>query len=389
MLLSRRRLFEDLGILAPVRSGAWIAARGREHDVATGAGHLAEPAPSGAIRLNSNENPVGPSAAVLDAIVAALPEAGRYPDKAKISEATLVTAIAKANGVAAENVVWGAGSGELLAAAVRAFTSPTKPLVTAWPSFETPHQMAAKMGTPIREVALDTSLALDIDKMIAASAGAGLVFFCNPNNPTGTVHGGATVADFVARVGAASPNTVILIDEAYHDYVTDASYTTAVPLALAKPNVLVTRTFSKAHGMAGIRLGYALGQSATVRPIGRYRNGLGMSVPGVAAGVASLGDPAHIDRERARNTEVRAFTVKAFHEMGFESVSSHANFVFVNLARPIAPFRDACKDAGVLVGRDFPPYENSHCRISLGTMDEMQRAAGVFRKILGTAAKRS
>jgi Histidinol-phosphate/aromatic aminotransferase and cobyric acid decarboxylase len=384
MALSRRRLFEDLGFVTPARSGAWIAARGREHAEATGAEHTGSAAPDASIRLNSNENPVGPSAAVLDAILASLPAAGRYPDKATISEATLVESIARANGAAAENVVWGGGSGELLAGAVRAFTSPAKPLVTAWPSFETPHQMAAKMGTPIKEVALDASLALDLDTMIAASTGAGLVFFCNPNNPTGTVHGEAAVKDFVAKVHAASPDTVILLDEAYHDYVTDPSYKTGVPLAISQPNLIVTRTFSKAHGMAGIRLGYALGQRATVRAISRYRNGLGMSVPGVAAGVASLSDAAHIDQERARNTAVRAFTVKAFTDLGFTSVESQANFLFVNLGRPIAPFRDACKDAGVLVGREFPPYANSHCRISLGTMDEMQRAVAVFRTLLGT-----
>ena len=380
MSVSRRRLFEDLGILARApRSGAWVAARGREYDAATG---QASAAPTNAVRLNSNENPVGPSAKVMDAMLAVLPISCRYPDKAPNAEPALVEVIAKVNGTVAANVVWGGGSGELLAAAVRAFTSPTKPLVTAWPSFETPHQTAAKIKTPITEVPLDGKLALDIDRMVAASKDAGLVFFCNPNNPTGTVHGGDAVATFVERVHAASPDTVILIDEAYHDYVTDASYRTAVPLALASPKIIVTRTLSKAHGMAGVRVGYAIGQSATVRSLSRYKVPQALSVPAIGAGMASLNDPAHIDAERARNTDVRAFTVKAFADMGFTAADSNANFLFVNLKRPIAAFRDACKDAGVLVGRDFPPYENSHCRISLGTMDEMKKAVAVFKKIL-------
>ena len=140
---------------------------------------------------------------------------------------------------------------------MRAFTSPTKPLATAWPTFENPRDTARKIGTEVRAVDLDRNLRIDIDKLVEASKGAGLVFFCNPNNPTATVHGASAVADFVKRVRAASPDTVILIDEAYHDYVTDPSYKTAMDIAKSTPKVFVTRTFSKAYGMAGLRVGYA------------------------------------------------------------------------------------------------------------------------------------
>ena len=112
----------------------------------------------------------------------------------------------------------------MLTHAVRAFTSPTKPLVTAWPSFENPRDTAKKIGTPVSEVGFDGKLRIDIAKMVEASKGAGLVFFCNPNNPTATVHGKTAVADMVKAIRAASPDTMILIDEAYHDYVTDPSY---------------------------------------------------------------------------------------------------------------------------------------------------------------------
>jgi histidinol-phosphate aminotransferase len=134
--------------------------------------------------------------------------------------------------------------------------------------------------------------------------------------------------------------------------------------------------------MAGVRLGYAIGQRATVRAIARYRNGLNMSVPGVAAGVASLADTAHIEQEGARNTAVLAFTVKAFKDMGFDSVESNANFIFVKLGPQAVGFIEACRAGGVAVGRPFPPYDQTHSRISLGTMDEMQRAIAVFRRIL-------
>ncbi len=184
---------------------------------------------------------------------------------------------------------------------------------------------------------------------------------------------------------AASPDTVILIDEAYHDYVTDASYKTAADIAKSTPKVFLARTFSKAYGMAGMRIGYAFGDKEIINTLNRYRMPYAVSLPGIAAANAALADQAHIDAERARNTEVKAFTVKALDQMGFKATDSQANFIFVNLNRPAAPFREACRQAGVMVGRDFPPYEKTHCRISIGTMAEMQKAVDVFKKVLGSA----
>jgi histidinol-phosphate aminotransferase len=233
---------------------------------------------------------------------------------------------------------------------------------------------------------VDSACRLDLEGMIATVRGAGLVFLNNPNNPTATVHGIKVVADFVERVRRISPDTVILIDEAYHDYVTDPAYETAVPLALATPNVFVARTFSKAYGMAGMRIGYAVGQSDTIKPLNRLKMPYNVSVLGVGAAIASLNDPQHIADERARNTAVRAFTVKALEDLGCKATDSQANFIFVDIGRPAKEFRDACAKSWVQVGRDFPPFENSHCRISIGTMDEMKRAVEVFREVLRPAA---
>jgi len=346
---------------------------------------MASPAASNVIRIASNENPLGPGQHVLDTVVGKFPEAGRYPFNARQQEPELVKAVAAKFGVGADQVSMGCGSGEVLINAVRAFTSSTKPLVTAWPTFENPQDTAKKIGTEVRAVALDQELRIDVDKMVEASKGAGLVFFCNPNNPTATVLGASKVADFVGRVRAASPDTVILIDEAYHDYVTDPTYQSAMDIAIATPNVFVARTFSKAYGMAGMRIGYAVGAKEPIAVLNRYRMPYSISLPGIAAALTALGHQAHIDQERARNTDVRAFTVRAFDQMGIKTTDSQANFLFVNLQRPAAPFRDACRAAGVMVGRDFPPYEKTHCRISLGTMEEMQRAVDVFRKVLGSA----
>jgi len=138
--------------------------------------------------------------------------------------------------------------------------------------------------------------------------------------------------------------------------------------------------------MAGLRVGYAIGQPATIKEIEKYRmpNGVGSLVIGAA--IVALGDQAHVDAERKRNTEVRAFTLKAFADMGISGADAQANFIFMHIKRPAAAFRDACRAAGVLVGRDFPPFEKTHCRISLGTMDEMQRAVAVFKRVLTNPA---
>src|SRR4030095_6087124 len=131
----------------------------------------------------------------------------------------------------------------------------------------TPYTTAKTIGSPVKKVKLDDKLRIDIEKTIEAAKGSGLIFFCNPNNPTATVHGASAVADFVKRVRAASPDTIIIIDEAYHDYVTDPSYKTAADIAKSTPKVLVARTMSKVYGMAGMRVGYAFGDKEAVNTL--------------------------------------------------------------------------------------------------------------------------
>jgi histidinol-phosphate aminotransferase len=380
MSVSRRGFLQ--GRVLPF-SGAFIAARGMEAyqaDAAQGRGGGRSLVPPGVkeIRISSNENPLGPGKAVLDAILGKFPEANRYPFNSTPSDSALTSAIAAKFKVKPENIVLGGGSQEILKNAVRAFTSPTRGLVTGSPSFENCPGTAKKLGHPIAEIKVDSAFRLDLDGMIAASKGAGLVFFNNPNNPTATVHGAKAVADFVARIRQSSSETVILIDEAYHDYVTDPSYESAVPLALSTPNVLVARTFSKAYGMAGMRIGYAIGMAPTMKELAALKMPYNISVFGVAAALAALGDDGHIAEERARNTAVRAFTVKALQDMGAKPADSQGNFLFVDIGRPAKDFRDACAKSGVMVGRDFPPFEKTHCRISIGTMAEMTKAVEVF-----------
>ena len=231
MSLSRRSFVKTAGASSVAfLSGDLLVARGREAFVGG-----APTSTAGAIKINSNENAYGPGPAALDAIRGLVgPMAGRYPENVP----NLIGAIAKHFDLKPENIVVGTGSESLIDAAVETYTSPTRALVHALPTWENPGRTAQRIKSPVKAIPVDAKMRLDVPKMSAASRGAGLVFFCNPNNPTGTVHSKDTVTRFVEEVLAASPDTTILIDEAYYDFVVDPSYATAVPLAMKYPRVL-------------------------------------------------------------------------------------------------------------------------------------------------------
>jgi histidinol-phosphate aminotransferase len=366
-----------------------VTARGREALVGE-FGALATPfiAPPDVdeIRISSNENPLGPGAAAIQAIRDNLGESNRYPMNSRITDTDVRKRIAKHYEVKPENVVLSPGSSEILRSAVRAFTSPDRALITGECSYENPVRTAEYFGSPVKTVPLMSDLGLDLDKMAGAALGSGLVFLCNPNNPTGTSRGQSEVADFVRYVSKESPYTYILLDEAYYDYVTDPSYETGVDLAMKYRNVFVARTFSKAYGMAGLRQGYAVGGKETIAKLRALKLTFGTNILGLAAVAASLDAPDYIKQEVERNTEARQFTIDFFRRGGFESTDSQTNFIFVKTNMPAKDFREACAKFNVQVGRDFPPYEKTHARISIGTLDEMKAATEVFAQVLGMSA---
>src|SRR5262245_1042650 len=215
---------------------------GRGGGQGQGGGRAARPGPPEGveeIKISSNENPLGPGKTVLDAIMNEFPEAGRYPFNSTPNEGKLVETVAALNKAKPENVVMGAGSQEILKSAVRAFTSPFRPLVTAAPTFENCTGLCRRLGHPVYEVKVDSQFRLNLEEMLSVVRGAGLVFLNNPNNPTATVHSLKAVQNFVERVKRISPDTGILIDEAYHDYDTEPAHQQAIPLALNTPNVFV------------------------------------------------------------------------------------------------------------------------------------------------------
>jgi histidinol-phosphate aminotransferase len=381
MAVSRRAFVGSLALgSVAVLSGTAVNARGREASAgdATDAQLAAVPG----VRLDSNENPYGPAPAALDAIRSAFGEASRYP---RSPASQLTAALARLHGVQEDNIVVGAGSGEILRMSAYGFTSPTRPLVQGLPTFEDPGRSAELIGTPVRAVPVGRDLRLDLAGMASQVDGAGLVFLCNPNNPTATAHPARAVADFVARVNKISPATTILVDEAYHHFVDDPGYQSAIPLAMENPRVIVCRTFSKIYGMAGLRIGYAIGQSEPMKALRRYRLANSVNVLGAAAALASLPLTAHVDREKQRNRDARELTRKAFASWGYPSVPSETNFVMIDIRRDAAEFQKACRGAGILVGRVFAPL-TTHTRISIGTEAEMRQAIDVFRKVLGVTS---
>ena len=184
------------------------------------------------------------------------------------------------------------------------------------------------------------------------------------------------------KVRKGSPNTVIHLDEAYHDYVTDPSYESGVALALETPNVFVTRTFSKCFGMAGMRIGYGVGHRDVIATLRRYQLTFNTNTPGVGGAHGALQDRSFVSSEQARNSEAKKLMVDFFKGKGYDLYDSQTNFIFVDLGIPAADFRSACAEHNVAVGRDFPPMEKTHSRISIGTSAEMQRAVEVFEEVL-------
>ena len=377
MSLSRRRFVQTVGAGA---AGLYVAGRGRE----AGLFGLAEPAyaADAPIILASNENPLGTPKVVLDAVRAGFGEIGRYQN-ASLSEVQEL--VARAHGVKLENVLLGSGSTQILRSTTHVFCSKTAPLVAPIPAYEECAGYAALMGYPVRTVSLTPppQLKMNVGPMLDAAKGGGMVFFCNPNNPVATAVDGKTARQFVADLNRTSPNTYVLMDEAYFEYATMPGYETMIPLAVENPKVVVARTFSKCYGMAGLRIGYAIGHRDTIKKLADW-DGMGsINVLGLSAARAALNLPkSFLTEEKARNNAAREFTQKWFRDRGYTPTDSQTNFMFIDIKRPARGFRDACAKEGILVGRDFPPYEKTHCRISVGTMEEMQKAVKVFEKAL-------
>jgi histidinol-phosphate aminotransferase len=321
-------------------------------------------------RLSSNENPYGLCDAARRAIAAGLDRANRYPIEEYVE---LKEALSEKHDLDPARIHPGAGSTELLRAAVGAYAAGGR-LVAADPTYEDPFYYSPPFEVTQVRVPLDADGAHDLPAMErAASGGARLVYICNPNNPTGTIVDGAQLEAFIRRV---SRKALVLVDEAYHDYIEDKRYRSMTPLVREGLPVVVTRTFSKIYGMAGLRLGYALcGTEELADRLHAHLTFAGASVVAIRAGLASLTDVEFQTYCRGKNAKARRFLSAALEERGYRVFPSHTNFVMFRLGTDVRELRKAMAARGVRIGRPFPPMTD-HCRVSLGTMAELERFVG-------------
>jgi histidinol-phosphate aminotransferase len=280
----------------------------------------------------------------------------------------LLDALAQHEQVPRAQVLLGTGSGELLHMAALAFT-PNGELLSAWPTYGQIMAYAENFGARLTKVPLAANHRYDLGAMArAVTTQTSLIYICNPNNPTGTAIAGPALREFCRDVSQRVP---IVIDEAYLDLAEPGATESMVDLARAGRNVLVLRTFSKLHGLAGLRIGYGIGSAELIARL----KPLQMCFPNIAgidAARASLDDRAFLDQARTALQADRRRVVQAARSWGLETADAQGNFVFIRTGVPIKTFQKAMRARGIEVGRPFEPYSD-WCRISIGTRTETDR----------------
>ena len=326
------------------------------------------------IRLSSNENPLGMPESAQRAITTAFAGGNRYPGL----DGQLIEAIAKKHGVAPEKVVLGTGSTEILRLVVmRTSLQPGARLIVPEPSFEDVTDYAEPFPIEVVRVPLRPDHSMDLNAMrSAASRGSGpaLVFLCNPNNPTATI---TSCSDIESWIASADGRTVFLVDEAYFDFVEDAGYRTLIPLA-DRPNVVVSRTFSKIYGLAGLRAGYGIANEETIKALRALACQNNLNHFAQVAALACIEDTAYMQKSLEINRQGRAFAARTLRELSLEMLPTHTNFLMHRIKGEVRPYIDRMLEAGVRVGRPFPPML-SYNRVSIGLPEEMQAWAENLR----------
>ncbi|MFQ5570746.1 MAG: pyridoxal phosphate-dependent aminotransferase [Rhodothermales bacterium] len=330
------------------------------------------------LRLHSNENPYGPSESARRAMQVAFDEGNLYPH-ATYKE--LQSLIAQREGLTPDHVVLGAGSHEILRMTAMAYGLAGGEILTAYPTYEGMENYARTIGAHVHRIPLDDDFLIDLDLMDRRTTQAvKLVFVCNPNNPTGTVLPGQRVQAFCEEVARRS---VVFVDEAYYELVEDPDYYSMTALVRDGHNVIVSRTFSKIFGLAGLRIGYGLARPDIAARLRTFETGAGKNVLGIRAAIAAYQDPDFIAFSRSKNAEARTYVTQVLEELGHRCLPSHTNFVFFHLKQNIRQFRANMERRGILVGRPFPPFLD-WCRLSLGTPEQMHTFVGAFRAEMST-----
>jgi histidinol-phosphate aminotransferase len=327
------------------------------------------------VRLSANENPYGPSQKALQAMTDSFKLACRYPDE---HNNVLIDNLAKLNGVNHDQILLGDGSSEILKLCAETFTGKERgPLVAADPTFEAILSQAGVNGAEVVKVPLTSTYAHDLPKMLSVAKG-GLIYICNPNNPTASITPKDELRDFITKTPR---KTMVLVDEAYFHFADSPDYESVIPLVKDHPNLLVVRTFSKIYGMAGLRCGYCVAQNETIDRMRAYQMWDSVNIMALAAASASLDDPDQVPGGQRLNKDAKEFTVSELDKLGYETIPSQANFIMFDCKRPVVPLIQALKQQNVHVGRLFPALPN-HMRVTIGKKTEMQSFVGAFKQVI-------
>jgi histidinol-phosphate aminotransferase len=373
LILNRRQWLKAAG--ASVAAGA-LASPSRLFAQTPAAAPRRPIPPPGLVRLNYNENPFGPAPSAKAAMHAATDHAAfRYADA---EERELLELIARREGCKPEQIVMGAGSGEILDVAGFHFGLEKGEIVAANPSYMALLNAADRVGGKAVRVPLNARFEHDLPAMAAAvSSRTSLIYIVNPNNPTGTVCDARELREFVRT---QSERTTVFIDEAYLELTDDFAGRTCAALAIEGRNVVVARTFSKIFGMAGMRLGYAVMPEKLAASL-RARMTGSLSIVTIAAAIASLKDAPYVESTRAKIKAGREALIAEVKALGRAYAEAHGNFVFFQTGMPVQDFIAKMRTEGVEVGRPFPPLLD-WARISIGLPEEMAVCHRALRKVL-------
>jgi histidinol-phosphate aminotransferase len=377
--LGRRSFLRSAAFLAaavPILTEAQLAMAAQTSTPPSGMalhGQSPNAPPPGMTLINANENPLGPSKAACDAIARVAPLGGRYDLNGETD--LLARTFAAQNGLKLENVAVYAGSSEPLHYSVLAFTSPTRSFVTADPSYEAGMYAAKTSQAKVVKVPLTADCAHDVKAMVKADAQAGVIYICNPNNPTGTL---TTKQDIVWALENKPAGSILLVDEAYI-HLTDAQDT--LDLVAAGKDLIVLRTFSKIYGMAGIRCGFAVARPdllAKLTPFGQNA----MPITGSAAARASLEDPDLVPARRKIIGDTRRDTIAWLKANNYKVIGDpQTNCFMIDTGRNGKAVFAAMKARNVLIGRTWPIWPNA-VRVSVGTPEEMAKFKVAFKEVM-------
>ncbi len=331
--------------------------------------------PVGQAFLARNENPYGPSPAAIRAIADAASDGCWYANR---GEARLIAMLAERFQLPASHVMLGAGSTEVLICATMAL-SRTGHILMSDLTFDSPVLYAERKGAKVVRVPLRPDMQIDLDALAAAvTPETRLIHICNPNNPTGLLLSAAALKQFVAKVG---PNVTVLVDEAYNELTDNPAEASLTALVREGGNVIVTRTFSKIHGLAGMRVGYMLARPDLIARLRPWGMSVGGNTAGLAAATASLNDMAFLAMSKGRIVEAREMIAAAARKAGLESLPSSANFVFVKVA-DAEKLRSAMEARNIIIRPPYGSY-STWSRVSAGRIADVARYAEALPQLTG------